>query len=85
MGISRGIPELMFNFPDYTSKQCPDKYYLFSVLRAVRRDQLKELIQEARKERLVYEEPDINEFIEITEEMKRKLMKSLLKRVGIRY
>ena len=79
------IPELMIYFPDYTSKQCPDKDYLFSVLGAVRGDQLKELIQEARKKRLVYEEPDINEFIEITEEMKRKLMKSLLKRVGIRY
>ena len=75
----------MIYFPDYTSKQCPDKDYLFSVLGAVRGDQLKELIQEARKKRLVYEEPDINEFIEITEEMKRKLMKSLLKRVGIRY
>ena len=79
------IPELMIYFPDYTSKQCPDKDYLFSVIGAVRGDQLKELIQEARKKRLVYEEPDINEFIEITEEMKRKLMKSLLKRVGIRY
>ena len=79
------IPELMIYFPDYTSKQCPDKDYLFSMLGAVRGDQLKELIQEARKKRLVYEEPDINEFIEITEEMKRKLMKSLLKRLGIRY
>ena len=69
----REIPELMINFPDYTSKQCPDKYYLFSVLRAVRGDQLKELIQEARKKRSVYEVPDIIEFIEITEEMKKEI------------
>ena len=63
----------MINFPDYTSKQYPDKYYLFSVLRAVRGDQLKELIQEAQKKRSVYEVPDIDEFIEITEEMKKEI------------
>ena len=79
------IPELMIYFPDNTSKQCPDKDYLFSVLRAVRGDQLKELIQEAREKISEYEVPDIDEFIEITEEMKRKLMKSLLKSVGIKY
>ena len=67
------IPELMIFFPDYTSKQCPDKDYLFSVLGAVREDQLKELIQETRKKKSVYEEPDINEFIEITEEMKKEI------------
>ena len=43
------------------------------MLRAVRGDKLKELIQEARKKRSIYEEPDINEFIEITEEMKKEM------------
>ena len=67
------ILKLMIYFPDYTSKQCPDKDYLFSVLRAVWGDKLKELIQVARNKRLIYEEPDINEFIEITEEMKKEI------------
>ena len=39
------------------------------MLEAVRGDWLKELIQKARKIRSVKEEPEINEFIEITEEI----------------
>ena len=55
------------------------------MLGEVRGVQLKELIQEALKKTSVYEESDINEFIEIIEKIKKELMKSLLKREGIRY
>ena len=34
---------------------------------------MKELIQEARKKRSIYEEPDINEFEEITDEIKKEI------------
>ena len=63
----------MLYFPDYTQKQWPDKDYLFSILGALQGDQLKELIQEARKKRSVYEEPDINEYVKVTEEMKKEI------------
>ena len=58
---------------------------MFSVLRAVRGDQLKELIQEARKKTSVYEEPDINEFKEITEEMKKEIDEIFTQNLRIRY
>ena len=67
------VPDLMIYFPDYTPKQCPDKDYLFSILGAIRGGQLKELIQEARKKRSIYEEPDINEYVELTEEIKKEI------------
>ena len=67
------VPDLIVYFPDYTPKQCPDKDYLFSILGAVRGEQLKELIKEARKKRSIYEEPDINEFVELTEEIKKEI------------
>ena len=55
------------------------------MLRAVRGDQLKELIQEARKKASVYEEPDINEFKEITEEMKKEIDEIFTQNLRIRY
>ena len=46
---------------------------MISVIGAVRGNQLKELIHEARKEKTVYEVPDINEFIQIIEEIKKEI------------
>ena len=67
------VPDLVLYFPDYTLKQYPDKGYLFSILEAIRGDELNRLIQEARKKRSIYEEPDINEFVEVTEEIKKEI------------
>ena len=73
LNFVKDVPDLMLYFPDYSQKQCPDKDYLFSILGALRGEQLKEIIQEARKKRSVYEEPDINEFVEVTEDIKKEI------------
>ena len=67
------VPDLVLYFPDYTLKQYPDKGYLFSILGAIHGDELNGLIQEARKKRSIYEEPDLNEFVEVTEEIKKEI------------
>ena len=63
----------MVYFSEYTSKQCPDKDYLFTILGVLSGEELKTLIQEARRKRSIYEEPDINEFVEVTEEIKKEI------------
>ena len=63
----REVPDLLEYFPDYTAKQWPDKNYLFSILGALRGSALKELIEEAKKKRSIYEEPEIEDYVEITD------------------
>ena len=63
----------MIYFPNYTSKQCLDKDYLFTIIGAIRGGELKELIEEAKKKRSIYEEQNINEFIKIKEEIKKEI------------
>ena len=60
-------------FSGLYSKAVSIKDYLFSILGVVRGEQLKELIKEARKKRSIYEEPDINEFVELIEEIKKEI------------
>ena len=63
----------MAYFPDYTEKQCPDKDYLFSLVGALRGDELSQLISDARKKRSIHETPDINELVEVDEEILKEL------------
>ena len=58
--LVKEVPDLMIYFPEYTSNQTPEKNYLFTILGVLRGEELKELIQEAREKRLIYEESDIN-------------------------
>ena len=67
------IPELLQYFPDYTPSQWPDKDYLFSVLSELRGPALKELVVEARKKRSIYEEPEIGEYVEVTDQFKQQI------------
>ena len=67
------MPELSAYLPDYTKKQFPDKDNLFSLLGALRGEQLNQLIKEARKKRLIHEEPDINEYVEVDEDILKEL------------
>ena len=69
----REIPDLWIYFPDYTEKQCPDKDYLFSLLGALRGEQLNSLIQNARKKRSIHEAPDTNEYAEVNDEILKEL------------
>ena len=69
----REIPDLWIYFPDYTEKQCPDKDYLFSLLGALRGEQLNSLIQDARKKRSIHEAPDTNEYAEVNDEILKEL------------
>ena len=62
----------MIYFPEFTSNQIAEKNYLFTILEVSREEILKVLIQEAHKKRSIYEEPDINEFVEITDELKKE-------------
>ena len=65
--------ELYAYFPDYTEKQCPDKDHLFSLLGALREEQLNQLIKEARKKKSIHEEPDIDEYVEVDENILKEL------------
>ena len=62
----------MIYFPKYTSNQTSEINYIFTILRVLRGKELKELIQEARKKRSIFEEPDINKFIEITDKVRKE-------------
>lgn len=67
------IPELCSYFPDYSEKQTPEKDFLFTILTALRPDALEQLVLEARKKRSVYEQPDIEEYVEMTEHIKEEI------------
>ena len=69
------VDELSQYFPDYKGKQCPDRDHLFTILATSRGDVLDSLIEDARKKRSIHEEPDVNQYVEITKELKLELSK----------
>lgn len=60
-------------FHDYTSKQCTDRDHLFSILATIRGSQLDSLIKDNTRKRSIDEQPDMNQYVEITEELKQEL------------
>ena len=55
----------MIYFPDFTDKKVPDRDYMFSVLATTRYEQLKEIVENARKQRAKENELPEDEFIYI--------------------
>ena len=60
------IKEIHQYFPDYTQKQLPERDCLFAVVSTLQSDVLDSLVSDARKKRSIIENPEIEDFVEIT-------------------
>ena len=45
------VADIMVYFPDYSGKQMPDRDYMYSILATTRYEQLKEIVDNSRKQR----------------------------------
>ena len=59
------VDELMSYFPDYEQKQLPDRKFMFSILGTLRPDELKVMVEGARKSRALKEEKPDDDFVYI--------------------
>ena len=63
--LVREVNELMSYFPDYEQKQLPDRKFMFSILGTLRPDELKAMVEGARKSRALKEEKPDDDFVYI--------------------
>ena len=64
-------------FPDYAKGQAPERDYLFGIASSLFPDALRELVEEARIKRAKYDDPDNDELIEMTPDIKDKILSVL--------
>ena len=65
--------DLMEYFPDYDLKQLPDRRFMYSILATLRYNELKEMVDGARKNRALNEENKDEDFIHIEEELYKEI------------
>ena len=65
--------DLIEYFPDYSSKQLPDRRFMYSILATLRYNELKKKVDGARKNRALNEENKDEYFIHIEEEMYKEI------------
>ena len=69
----REVEEIYQYFPDYTEKQLPERDYLFAIVSTLRPDSLDSLVSDARKKRSLNENPELEDFVEITKSFKEEI------------
>ena len=65
--------DLMEYFSDYGPKQLPDRRFMYSILATLRYNELKEMVDGARKNRALNEENKAEDFIHIEEELYKEI------------
>ena len=65
--------DLMIYFPDYDHKQLPDRRFMYSILATLRYDELKGMVDGARKNRSLNEENQDDDFVHINEELYKEI------------
>ena len=72
---NKEVPDLMSYFPDFQANEVPDRSFMWSVVRTLRPETCKELLEKARKARSLDSEENKNELIEIHPDFIDKLLR----------
>ena len=70
------VLDIKLYFPEYTSKRFSINY-LFYILGVLYEEELKEHISNTKKKRSIYEEPDVNQYVEATKGIKNEFEKAI--------
>ena len=68
-GYLKEEEELMTYFPDYEQKQLTDREFMFSIIGTLRFDELKAMVEGARKNGALNEEKNDDNFVYIEKEL----------------
>ena len=61
-------------FPDYEADQLPERRFILGILSTLRLDELRQQINDARKNRSIQENPDENQLIAMNADKKEAIM-----------
>ena len=67
--LIKDVNDLMIYFPDYELKQLPDRQFMYSILGTFRTEELKIMIEGARKKRALNGEKPADDYIYVEKEL----------------
>lgn len=67
-------PDLLQYFPDMKAEEVPERDYMFKILSTLRREELKILVKDARKQRSICNKSNEKNLIEINPKIRDKLL-----------
>ena len=74
------IENLTCYFPDYSQKQQPDRKFMYSILATFRFNELKGMVEGARRNRALVEEKQDDNFIQIEKELYNEISSVILQK-----
>ena len=66
-------PDLLDYFPDYEPHQLPERFFIMGILSTLRRDEMRQLIYEARQNRSLANNDDEDQLIEMNSRIKDEI------------
>ena len=67
--LVKNAQDIFEYFPNYSSKQIPDRHFMFSILWTLRFSTIKDMVSNARKNRSVLENDKEDQFVYIRKEI----------------
>ena len=71
--LVKEVNDLLEYFPDYKPKQYPDRSFMYSILATLRFDQVKSMVENARKNRALENKRDEDELVYINKELLKEI------------